>query len=285
MTMHPYSPLVLLVSTLALVSPVHGEVVSHPFWTEQAMFRFGDEMFFAGRASCAPTAEEGRQRAYEAAIQEIRNFTRSNDIAGMMIETQMIYEAPESPDCASNKVNVWRLLRVQTADVERLARRAAAASSAASPPSMSQTVRDRTLQVGMSPDEIWERVGQPRSISILPQNRQAIWDYPQFGLTLVLDEEERLRSWKLIGHHLASPESVPSVSRPATHATHAKEEPTIDLTDRLRVLEEETHAEHLQQALRTCATRFPQDLKQFDNLRGACEHHAYERFGRGTPSH
>jgi len=274
---------------LALVSPAHGDVSTHPFWTEQAMFRFGDEMFFAGRASCAPSVEEGRQRAYEAAIQEIRNFTRSNDIAGMMIETQMVYEAPESPDCTSNKVNVWRLLRVQTADLERLARRAGLANSAsnslAHPSSLAQTVPDRTLQVGMSHDEIWERVGQPRSISILPQSRQAMWEFPQFGLTLVLDEDERLKSWKLIGHQLASAEPMPSVSRPATtHGTHMREAPVIDLTDRLRVLEEETHAEHLREALHTCATRFPQSLKQFDDLRGTCERHAHERFGTGgTP--
>jgi hypothetical protein len=283
-TWQSYFQLLIVVSILALVSSAHGNASIHPFWTEQAMFRFGDEMFFAGRASCAPSVEEGRQRAYEAAIQEIRNFTRSNDIAGIMIETQMVYEATESPDCASTKVNVWRLLRVQTADVERLARRAGSANSLSHPSSLAQTVPDRTLQVGMSHDEIWERVGQPRSISILPQSHQAVWEFPQFGLTLVLDEEERLKSWKLIGHRLTSPDSMPPVSHPPTHTTQIKEAPVIDLTDRLRVLEEETHAEHLREALHICATRFPKDLKQFDDLRGTCERHAYERFGIGSTS-
>jgi len=40
-----------------------------PFWTEQAMFRFGEDMFFTGRATCVASAEDGRQRAYNAARQ------------------------------------------------------------------------------------------------------------------------------------------------------------------------------------------------------------------------
>ena len=274
-----YCQLVIVLGLISLVSSVYGAVSSHPFWTEQAMFRFGDEMFFAGRASCAPNVEEGRQRAYEAAVQEIRNFLRTTDIVGITIETQMVYEAPESPDCAPTKVNVWRLLRVQTADLERLERRAGAANSSPKPASVGQPVRDRTLQVGMSSDAIWERVGQPHSISILSQGRQAVWEYPQFGLTLILDEDERLKSWKLIGAHPTSPEPIPSASRPLPHASHLKEAPAIDLTDRLRALEDQTKAEHLEDALRTCANRFPKDLKQFDDLRLGCERHAYEQLG------
>ncbi len=276
--------LVVMLGVVCLGSSAHGDVSSHPFWTEQAMFRFGDEMFFAGRASCAPSVEDGRQRAYEAAVQEIRNFTRTNDIGGITIETQMVYEAPESPECAPNKVNVWRLLRVQTADLQRLERRAGSAGPSARVPSETQAIRDRTLQVGMSHDDIWERVGQPRSISILSPSRQAIWEYPQFGLTLVLDEEERLKSWKLTGAHSTPPTPIPTVPHPQGHATHPKEAPPIDLTERLRVLEDETHAEHLSEALRTCATRFPKDLKQFDNLRSACERRGYEQFGLGGTS-
>jgi hypothetical protein len=277
-----YCQMVILLGVASLVSSAHGDdVSSHPFWTEQAMFRFGDEMFFAGRASCAPSAEAGRQLAYEAAVQEIRNFTRTSEIAGVAIETQMVYEAPESPGCAPNGVNVWRLLRVQTADLERLVRRARSTSPSAGLPFVAQAVRDRTLQVGMSNDQIWERVGQPRSMTILPQNGNAIWEYPQFGLILVLDEDERLKSWKLMGAHPTPPTPMPSDSRPLPHARHHEEAPPIDLTGRLRVLEDETKYEHIAEALRRCENRFPKDLKPFDDLRSACERHAYEQFGKG----
>jgi hypothetical protein len=274
--------LVILLGVALLASSARGDdVSSRPFWTEQAMFRFGDELFFAGRASCAPSVEAGRQQAYEAAVQEIRNFTRTNEIAGVTIETQMVYEAPESPGCAPNKVNVWRLLRVQTADLERLVRRARSTSPSAGSPSLAQAVRDRTLLAGMSHDQIWERVGQPRSISILPQSGNAIWEYPQFGLILLLDEDERLKSWKLIGAHPAPPTTIPSTSRPLPHVTHREETTPVDLTGRLQVLEDETKDEQVAEALRRCANRFPKDLKPFDDLRSACERHAYERFGRG----
>jgi hypothetical protein len=277
-----YCQLVILIGVASLVSSAHGDDgSSHPFWTEQAMFRFGDEMFFTGRASCSPSVEVGRQQAYEAAVQEIRNFTRTNEIAGVTIETQMVYEAPESPGCAPNKVNVWRLLRVQTADLERLVRRARSTSPSAGLPSVAQAVRDRTLQVGMSNDQIWERVGQPRSITILPQTGNAIWEYPQFGLILLLDEDERLKSWKLTGAHPTPPTPIPSASHPLPHATHREETPPVDLTGRLQVLENETKNEHVAEALRRCANRFPKDLKPFDDFRSACERHAYERFGRG----
>lgn len=283
--MRSYCQLVILLSVALVVCSAHGDdALSHPFWTEQAMFRFGDEMFFAGRASCAPSVEAGRQLAYEAAVQEIRNFTRTNEIAGVTIETQMVYEAPESPGCAPNKVNVWRLLRVQTADLERLVRRARSTSPSAGRPSVAQAVRDRTLRVGMSNDQIWERVGQPRSISILPQNGNAIWEYPQFGLILVLDENERLRSWKLMGAHPTPPALLPSASRPLPQATHHEEAPSVDLTERLQVLEDETKNEHLAEALHRCANRFPKDLKPFDDLRSACERHAYGRFDKGGSS-
>jgi hypothetical protein len=281
-TMRSYCQLVIVLGLASLVSSAHGDdVLSHPFWTEQAMFRFGDEMFFAGRASCAPSVEAGRQQAYESAVQEIRNFTQTYEIAGVTIETQMVYEAPESPGCAPNKVNVWRLLRVQTADLERLVRRGRSASPSASFPSVAQGVPDRTLQVGMSKDQIWERMGQPRSFTIHPQSGKAIWDYPQLRLTLVLDEDNRLKSWKLMDAHPTAPTPIPSASRPLPHATHPAEAPPINLTERLQVLEDKTNDEHLGEALLRCANRFPKDLKPFDDLRSACQHHAYEQFGRG----
>ena len=68
---------------------------NRPFWTEQAMFRFGEDLFFTGRATCVSSAEDGRQRAYNAAFQEILNYTRTKEVLGIPIETQMIYEEDE----------------------------------------------------------------------------------------------------------------------------------------------------------------------------------------------
>ena len=50
------------------------------------MFRFGDELFFTGRASCARRAEDGRQKAYEAAVQEVLNYTQVRRLTGVPIE-------------------------------------------------------------------------------------------------------------------------------------------------------------------------------------------------------
>ena len=63
------------------------------------MFRFGDELFFTGRASCSVRAEEGRQKAYEAAIQEVLNYTQAPRLTGVPIETQMLFEEYAEPGC------------------------------------------------------------------------------------------------------------------------------------------------------------------------------------------
>jgi hypothetical protein len=84
----------LVITLLSLALSLHGTwpVENRPFWTEQALFHFGDDVFFTGRASCAPNAEDGRQRAYVAAIQEVKNFSRTQEVGGFPIETQMIFE-------------------------------------------------------------------------------------------------------------------------------------------------------------------------------------------------
>ncbi len=64
----PYR-LLILILCLSLLFPLPTRAADNrPFWTEQALFHFGDDVFFTGRSSCAPSIEEGRQRAYLAAI-------------------------------------------------------------------------------------------------------------------------------------------------------------------------------------------------------------------------
>jgi len=88
------------------------------------MFRFGEDMFFTGRATCVASAEDGRQRAYNAALQEILNYTRTKEVIGIPIETQMIYEENDSDSCRSGQVSIWRLLRAPASRLDKLNRMA-----------------------------------------------------------------------------------------------------------------------------------------------------------------
>src|SRR5678815_5625596 len=60
----------VVVGATSLNVPLHA-ASNRPFWAEQSMFRFGEDLFFTGRATCVSSAEEGRQRAYNTALQEI----------------------------------------------------------------------------------------------------------------------------------------------------------------------------------------------------------------------
>lgn len=158
-----------------LIQPRHveaGITDSRPFWTEQAVFHFGEDVFFTGRASCAPTAEEGRQRAHAAALQEMKNYAQVTDVAGLLVDTQMVFEDFSASDCASGSVTVWRLLRVPRATLEALARRARTGLPDDVSPIVRQNraIRNLTPRVGMLREETWQRYGQPRSVWMNPEN-------------------------------------------------------------------------------------------------------------------
>jgi len=185
-------------------SLLQAEVAGRPFWTEQAMFRFGDDLFFAGRASCAPSAEEGRQRAYNAALQEIINYTRTREITGISIETQMIYEEENTGHCREGHVSIWRLLRAPASRLEKLNRMAAGQAASVDPRTVrsvaGKQVRDMTPKIGLYKDDAFELFGQPRTMSIPRRGGgEASWDYPKFGLTLVFDANGYLIGWKQAG--------------------------------------------------------------------------------------
>jgi hypothetical protein len=254
-----------------------------PFWTEQAVFHFGDDVFFTGRASCAPSAEEGRQRAYAAALQEIKNFSDVAQVNGILLDTQMLFEEFHPTDCPTGSVTVWRLLRAPRAALEALARRSGRGIPEDLSPIVAQTraIRNLTPHVGMLREEVWHRYGQPRSVWINPENGEAFWEYPQFGLTLVFDQEDLLKNWKLANpsRHGGSAASRGGETHPPER-THqpAQELPAIDLTDRLRELEERQDSNLRQQAKLYCAIRFPgrqQELVVQQRLN--CEQREYER--------
>lgn len=266
-----------------LVLPRHtvsGTTESRPFWTEQAVFHFGEDAFFTGRASCAPTAEEGRQRAYAAALQEIKNYAQVTDVSGVLVDTQMVFEDTHAPDCSSGSVTVWRLLRVPRTALEAIARRARTGLPDDVSPIVrhNRAIRNLTPRVGMLREETWQRYGQPRSVWMNPENGEARWEYPQFGLTLFFDQEDALRRWQL-----AEPTKVQPPRRSASTTNDERIDsnpdlPAIDLTDRLRDLEERQDRALREQARLYCAVRFPgRQPSAFMQQRAWCEQREYER--------
>lgn len=230
----PYR-LLILILCLSLLSPLPTRAADNrPFWTEQALFHFGDDVFFTGRSSCAPSIEEGRQRAYLAAVQEVRNFTRAKEIEGFPLDTQMIFEDARPADCAQGFVTVWRLLRAPRTALESLAKHATPGKPADISPILAQAtaIRNLTPRVGMLRDEVWSRYGLPRSIWARPEQGELIWDYAQFGLTIVFNQDDVLTRWRLNGPH---PRSSDESTAPALQApTIGNDLPTIDLTTRLQ---------------------------------------------------
>ena len=176
---------------------------NRPFWTEQAMFRFGEDMFFTGRATCVASAEDGRQRAYNAALQEILNYTRTKEVIGIPIETQMIYEEDDSDRCRSGQVSVWRLLRAPASRLDKLNRMASHQASSqdlqTARSSVSGKVQDLTPKIGMYKDDAFESFGQPKTVSMVRRATEVHWEYPRFGFTLIFDANGYLIRWKQTG--------------------------------------------------------------------------------------
>jgi hypothetical protein len=194
------------------------------------MFRFGEDLFFAGQASCAKTAEEGRQRAFRHALQELLNYAQAASASGIAIATQMIFQEPDSPGCPSGTVTVWRLVRV---DAEKVQKLAALTRQALSFPTSSPTIReaaprDLTPRVGMSREEILERFGRPYSILLGKNGLEVSLEYPRFGLTLLLNRHNLVKGWTLV-------DPVRPKSSERQHGVQQASD--LDLTKRLRELE------------------------------------------------
>ena len=250
---------------------------NRPFWTEQALFHFGDDVFFTGRASCAPNVEEGRQRAYVAAVQEVKNFARVQEVGGFPLDTQMIFEDPHPSDCTSGLVTVWRLLRAPRTSLESLATHTAPGRRKDISPILAQTmaIRNLTPHIGMSRDEVWNRYGLPRSIWAHPEKGELTWEYAQFGLTIVFNHDDVLTHWRLNGH--PSHGSHDSASSPRQDEADGKDLPAIDLTARLQQLEQQQDLDRLRQAQRYCSLRFAEVPESLRPKQNSCEQREYER--------
>ena len=283
MTASPRHRALAIIILVLLQWPLPGmteESSTRPFWTEQAVFHFGSDAFFTGRASCAPSVEGGRQRAYAAAVQEIKNFSHVEEVNGFVLDTQMVFEELHSADCPVGSVTAWRLLRVPRAVLESLAKRSRKGLPEDISPIVAQTraIRNMTPHVGMAREDVWQRYGQPRSVWMNPDTGEAFWEYPQFGLTLVFDHEDLLKKWKLaapVQHQESGGAAEPAADR-VHHST--LQLPAIDLTDRLRELEESQDRNLRQQAQLYCAIRFPgRHREMFADQRMHCEQREYER--------
>lgn len=193
------------------------------------MFRFGEDLFFVGRASCAKTPEEGRQRAFAHAVQELLNYAQVPHPAGIPIATQMVFEEARSPGCPPGTVTVWRLLRLDAGRVAKLAQETSRRPATPPGPAASSHPRDLTPRIGMSRLEVLAQFGRPWAISS-KDGSEGIWQYPSFGLTLVLDQDDFVKRWRLVdpqGHESKGPQD-PEPQGPAA-----------DLTSRLKQLEQE----------------------------------------------
>lgn len=225
--------LLLLLPRIAPETARADSSLLRPFWTEQAMFRFGDEVYFVGVASCAPTAEAARSRAFDAGMKELSAYAQGRDTSRLLIETAMVYEEPNAPGCAKGTTSAWRLLRVNQAKVTALPKRATIperpsdrspkgneearlpdVATAAPPPE----VQDLTPHAGMSRDEIAQRFGKPKTIK--KRGREEIWTYSDTGLTITFSPEETLISWTVTGRRDA--EQRPRRSELAESAGSAK---------------------------------------------------------------
>ncbi len=217
----------LLFTFLPTGPPAHAFSHQRPFWTEQAMFRFGGDVFFVGRASCMKSEEDGRDQSFQHALQELLNYAQVSSAAGFSIETQMLFQERDSAGCPAGTLSVWRLLRVGEDQVASLAKVAASrllreGPVAATPP------RVLSPQMGMSREQVLQRFGRAASISMRKGGVETIWHYPRLRLVITFDEDDVVIGWKLAGQdqrgEIANPRVVES-------------QPAVDLTSRLRDLE------------------------------------------------
>lgn len=264
----------MLVATSVAVSL---EAASNrPFWTEQAMFRFGEDLFFTGRATCVSSAEDGRQRAYNAALQEILNYTRTKEVLGIPIETQMIYEEDESDRCRSGQVSVWRLLRAPASKLDKLNRAASHQGAShgvqAGRSDASGKVRDLTPKIGTYKDDAFEFFGQPKTVSMVRNAAEVHWEYPRFGFTLIFDANGYLVRWRHTGpktSHFGNgsdghrkSEFVGLEGSVDTSKKKNVEEGAVDLSKRLEKMQVESKAREKEiDAVRYCERVYPRDIQ------------------------
>ena len=95
-------------------------------------------------------------------------------------------------------MTVWRLLRAPGPCWSRSQTRNAWETGRSLPdPCASHSHPKPSRLAGMLRDEVWSRYGLPRSIWARPEQGELIWDYAQFGLTIVFNQDDVLTRWRL----------------------------------------------------------------------------------------
>lgn len=222
----------LVVISVFIFSAALADMPKRPFWTEQAMFQVGEDLFFVGQSSCAKTSEEGRQGAFDHGMQEIQNYAQVREPSGLYVDTQRVFEETATPGCPPNTVTVWRLLRV---DADRLA----SLTSVSHRPQSIDRDRSSAIRrilppsIGMSRDEVFDRFGLPASMTMHPGN-QFTWEYRRYGLAVEFDRHMFVKRWTALGS-AAHESSTPRMAQPRVIPNEA---PIVDLTPRLRNLEQ-----------------------------------------------
>lgn len=263
--------LLALALYLLQVASALGDPSARPFWTEQAMYQFGEDLYFIGEASCARTSEEGRNRAFDDGLEELRNYAQVTDTFGLLIETQMTYEEPDAPGCPSGTLSVWRLLRVPADKVATLSRqrsrRAMPGRQDAAVVSPAVTPKDLTPAIGMTEDQLLQRFGRPRRITLRVSESE--WHYPQTGLTLYVDADGFLRRWHLAGPQPRQGEAPAPLMTDPFSTNVSEETQLIDLTTRLQALQEKT--ERMQEADSRLGSMARLGRRLYEG-KGACAH-------------
>lgn len=222
----------LVIIAPSILSMALADSLKRPFWTEQAMFQVGDDLFFVGQASCAKASETGRQEAFRHGMQEMLNYAQTPGTAGLYVDTQMVFEETASPGCPRNTVTVWRLLRV---DAHRLAK----VAGVGRPRNTIEGDRSSAIlpilppSIGMSRDEIFDRLGLPASTTMHHGN-EFTWEYRRYGLAVEFDRHMFVKRWTILGaaaHESSTPGRTQARVTP-------NETPIVDLTPRLRNLEQ-----------------------------------------------
>jgi hypothetical protein len=274
-------PLILLLA-FVLAQPHRGGIAyasdpsARPFWTEQAMFRFGDELFFTGSGSCAASPEEGRQRAYEAAVREMQNFTHTAELGGMALETQMIFEEPDPPNCPDHTITVWRLLRGDAKRLHAIARHGGMPSQPDAPATERKGPLDLTPKVGMTKDEVFNTFGQPKTITMKRGTNDVLWEYPAIRLKFLFDQDGALKTWGM--GRARGGGNEPALVVPGPRARLPVQptgtgEGSVDLTEKLQKLQTEKPQDELKdRAERTCDGRWPGDAA----MQRRCTDYEYE---------
>jgi len=217
----------LLLLVLPTGPPAHASSLQRPFWTEQAMFRFGEDLFFVGRASCAQSEEDGRDQSFQRGLRELLNYAQASSAAGLTIETQMMFQERESAGCPAGTVTVWRLLRVGTDQIATLTKAGVSRPIHEGPVPVSSP-RVLGPHMGMSREEVLQRFGRPGSISMRQGGLETVWQYPRLGLLIRFDEADVVIGWKRAGRDQQGNRAEAVVGECG---------PTVDLTARLRDLE------------------------------------------------